>query len=40
MDNKTIQPQHLRTDVMPADLLTKPLSKEKVEKLRVLMGLT
>jgi hypothetical protein len=34
-----IQPLYLKTEDMPADLLTKPLAKPQVEKLRVMMGL-
>jgi hypothetical protein len=34
-----IQPIYLQTQEMPADLLTKPLAKPQVEKLRVEMGL-
>lgn len=39
VEKKVIAPFHLPTDVMPADLLTKALSREKVVKLRSLMGL-
>ena len=31
---------HLPTDEMPADLLTKPLSRDKLVKFRILMGLS
>ena len=34
-----MQPIYLQTEDMPADLLTKPLAKPQVEKLRVEMGL-
>jgi hypothetical protein len=34
-----IQPLYLPTEDMPADLLTKPLAKPQVEKLRAVMGL-
>ena len=34
-----IQVKHLRTDSMPADLLTKQLGRLKVNGLRQLMGL-
>jgi hypothetical protein len=36
---KRIQVVHLRTEDMPADLLTKALSKPQVAKLRRMMGL-
>ena len=36
---KKIQPLYLKTEDMPADLLTKPLAKPQVEKLRAEMGL-
>ena len=36
---KKIEPVHLATDNMPADLLTKPLARVKVEKFRSMMGL-
>ena len=35
----TIEPVHLRTDEMPADLLTKALPRVKVELFRRMMGL-
>ena len=34
-----IQVKHLRTDKMPADLLTKPLGRLKVQQLRQMFGL-
>jgi hypothetical protein len=34
-----IQIVHMRTEDMPADLLTKALSKSQVQKLRRIMGL-
>ena len=34
-----ISPVHLRTDEMPADLLTKALPRAKVELFRRMMGL-
>ena len=34
-----IQPLYLRTEDMPADLLTKPLAKPQVAKLRAAIGL-
>jgi hypothetical protein len=34
-----IQPLYLKTEDMPADLLTKPFAKPQVEKLRAEMGL-
>ena len=34
-----IQPLYLKADDMPAELLTNPLAKLQVEKLRVMMGL-
>ena len=36
---KSISVHHLRTDSMPADLLTKPLTRELVERHRQAMGL-
>jgi hypothetical protein len=36
---RKIQVVHLRTEDMPADLLTKALAKPQVRKLRRLMGL-
>ena len=39
VEKKVITPAHLPTEDMPADLLTKPLAKPKVEKFRMLMGL-
>lgn len=34
-----IKPFYILTEVMAADLLTKPLSRDKVDKLRRIMGL-
>ena len=39
VDAGIITPEHLRTDSMPADLLTKPLPRAKVELFRRMMGL-
>ena len=39
VEKKVITPAHLPTEEMPANLLTKPLAKPKVEKFRMLMGL-
>jgi hypothetical protein len=39
VERKTLMPHYLRTTDMPADLLTKALTKPQVEKLRGLMGL-
>ena len=39
VEKKVITPAHVPTEDMPADLLTKPLAKPKVEKFRMLMGL-
>ena len=39
VEKKVIAPAHLPTEEMPADLLTKPLAKPKVEKFRGIMGL-
>jgi len=39
VEMKRIQPLYLPTEEMPADLLTKPLAKPQVEKLRAKMGL-
>jgi len=36
---KKIQLEHLSTDDMPADLLTKPLARIKVEKFCSMIGL-
>ena len=36
---KKIQPLYFKTEDMPADLLTKPLTKPQVEKLQAEMGL-
>ena len=35
----TIVPMYMKTDDIPADLLTKSLPKPQVEKLREMMGL-
>ena len=34
-----ITPFHVPTSEMPADLLTKPLSRDKIAKFRNMMGL-
>lgn len=39
VENGTISPQYLQTDEMPADMLTKALSKPKVEEFRSMIGL-
>ena len=39
VQKKQIQVEHQRTDEMPADLLTKSLARDKVEKFRAMMGL-
>ena len=39
VEMKAIAPVYLQTDEMPADLLTKPLPRVKVEQLREAMGL-
>jgi hypothetical protein len=39
VEEKRIQVTHLRTEEMPADLLTKVLPKPLVEKFRRMMGL-
>ena len=39
VQSKTLQPLYLRTEDMPADLLTKALPKPQVLKLREMMGL-
>ena len=39
VEEKRIKPVYLPTDEMPADLLTKPLPRLKVEKFREMMGL-
>ena len=39
VEDGLIQVQHLRTDKMPADLLTKPLGRLKVQNLRGMVGL-
>jgi hypothetical protein len=39
VQQKLISMDHQRTDEMPADLLTKSLARDKVEKFRAMMGL-
>ena len=39
VEERKIQVVHMRTDEMPADLLTKALPKPQVAKLRRMMGL-
>jgi hypothetical protein len=39
IQKKCISVQHQRTDEMPADLFTKSLARDKVEKFRAMMGL-
>ena len=39
VEQKMMMPHYLQTTEMPADLLTKALTKPQVEKLRALMGL-
>ena len=39
VQKKHISVDHQRTDEMPADLLTKSLARDKVEKFRAMMGL-
>lgn len=39
VEMKKMVPEYLRTDEMPADLLTKSLPKPQVHKLRKMMGL-
>ena len=39
VQKKHIHMEHQRTDEMPADLLTKALARDKVEKFRAMMGL-
>ena len=40
VDEHLILPEHLQTDEQPADLLTKPLCPDLVQKFKVKMGLT
>jgi len=39
VEERKIEMEHLRTEEMPADLLTKALPKPQVAKLREMMGL-
>ena len=39
MEKEAIDPIYLKTNDMPADILTKALPKPKVERFRVMLGL-
>ncbi|KAI6101307.1 hypothetical protein F5141DRAFT_1138355 [Pisolithus sp. B1] len=39
VDREVISPQFVPTDQMPADLLTKPLARVKVQQFCEMMGL-